>query len=295
HYVKVPENLIVIDFDLRDADGDKSLERNLEAASAWPATYAELSKSGAGVHLHYYYDGDVARLSREYADGIEVKVYSGNSSLRRRVSACNSVPIARLNGGLPLKEQKVINQETIQSEKGLRDLIARNLRKEIHPGTKSSVDFIHKILDEAYESGMSYDVTDLRSKIFTFAANSTNQAPTALKMVQTMQFKSEDAIEEAKTMPKDERLVMFDVEVYPNLFVICWKYQGAKQVQRMINPTPQDVETLMGMKLVGFNCRRYDNHILYARYMGYSNEQLYKLSQKLIGGDRNAYFAQAYK
>jgi len=295
HYVKVPENLIVIDFDLRDATGDKSLERNLEAASSWPPTYAELSKSGAGVHLHYYYDGDVAGLSREYADGIEVKVYVGNSSLRRRLSSCNSVPIARLNGGLPLKEKKVINQETVKSEKGLRDLIARNLRKEIHPGTKPSVDFIHKILDEAYESGMSYDVTDLRPKILTFAANSTNQAPTCIKMVQTMQFKSEDVIEEAKTMPKDERLVMFDVEVYPNLFVVCWKYQGAKQVQRMINPTPQEIEQLMSMKLVGFNCRRYDNHILYARYMGYDNEALYKLSQKLIANSGpGAYFAQAY-
>ena len=295
HYVKVPENLIVIDFDLRDATGDKSLERNLEAASSWPPTYAELSKSGAGVHLHYYYDGDVTGLSREYADGIEVKVYVGNSSLRRRLSSCNSVPIARLNGGLPLKEKKVINQETVKSEKGLRDLIARNLRKEIHPGTKPSVDFIHKILDEAYESGMSYDVTDLRPKILTFAANSTNQAPTCIKMVQTMQFKSEDVIEEAKTMPKDERLVMFDVEVYPNLFVVCWKYQGAKQVQRMINPTPQEIEQLMSMKLVGFNCRRYDNHILYARYMGYDNEALYKLSQKLIANSGpGAYFAQAY-
>src|SRR5690606_26426181 len=115
-----------------------------------------------------------------------------------------------------------------------------------------------------------------------------------MKMVKIMQFKSEDVIEEAKTMPKDERLVMFDVEEYPNLFVFCWKYQGVKQVQRMINPTPQEIKQLMSMKLVGFNCRRYDNHILYARYMGYSNEQLYKLSQKLIGGDRNAYFAQAY-
>jgi energy-coupling factor transporter ATP-binding protein EcfA2 len=58
HYVKVPENHIVIDFDLRGDDGEKSLERNLEAASAWPATYAELSKGGGGVHLHYIYDGD---------------------------------------------------------------------------------------------------------------------------------------------------------------------------------------------------------------------------------------------
>ena len=61
---KIPENHIVIDFDLKDENGNKSFERNLEAASKWPATYAELSKSGAGIHLHYLYSGDVSKLSR---------------------------------------------------------------------------------------------------------------------------------------------------------------------------------------------------------------------------------------
>ena len=31
------------------------------------------------------------------------------------------------------------------SEKALRELLERNLRKEIHPGTKPSMDFIKKI------------------------------------------------------------------------------------------------------------------------------------------------------
>ena len=57
HYVKVPENHIVIDFDIADADGNKSLDHNIEEASKWPPTYAELSKSGCGVHLHYIYTG----------------------------------------------------------------------------------------------------------------------------------------------------------------------------------------------------------------------------------------------
>jgi hypothetical protein len=64
HYVKVPENHIVIDFDIKDAEGNKSLEKNIEEASKWPATYAELSKSGNGVHLHYMYQGDASKLSR---------------------------------------------------------------------------------------------------------------------------------------------------------------------------------------------------------------------------------------
>lgn len=295
HYVKVPENHIVIDFDLKDENGQKSAERNLEAASQWPATYAEFSKSGKGVHLHYIYEGDARQLARVYEPGIEIKVFVGDASLRRMLTACNNVPVATINSGLPLKEKKVLNQEQIRSEKGLRDLIARNLRKEIHPGTKPSIDFIHKILEDAYSSGLSYDVTDLRSSILAFANNSTNQAPYCIKLVQTMQFKSDDNIESPPDTPEDETLVFFDVEVFPNLLVVCWKYDKAPQVVRMINPTPQEIEALMAMKLVGFNCRRYDNHILYARYMGYDNEAIYKLSQKIIDNVPGAYFGEAYR
>ena len=50
----------------------------------------------------------------------------------------------------------------------------------------------------------------------------------------------------------------------------------------------------MRFRLVGFNCRRYDNHILYARLMGYTNEQLYNLSTKIINGSANCFFGEAY-
>lgn len=294
HYVKVPVNHIVIDFDLTDENGDKSAERNLEAASKWPATYAEFSKGGNGIHLHYIYEGDATELARVYDDGIEIKVYTGDSSLRRRVSLCNDVPVATINSGLPLREKKVQNLETLKSEAGLRSLLLRCLKKEFHPGTKPSMDFIHKILEDAYKGGMQYDVTDMRPKIMAFANNSSNQALACLKLLQTMQFKSEDVVQASVELPKDERLSFFDVEVYPNLFVICWKYENSESLVRMINPTPQDVESLMALKLVGFNCRKYDNHILYARFMGYSNEQLYQLSQRIISGDPNAFFGEAY-
>ena len=62
----------------------------------------------------------------------------------------------------------------------------------------------------------------------------------------------------------------------------------------MINPSPSEIEELMRFRLVGFNCRRYDNHILYARLMGYTNEQLYNLSQKIINGSPNCFFGEAY-
>jgi hypothetical protein len=296
HYVQPPDNHIVIDFDLVGDDGQKSLERNLEAASTWPATYAELSKSGAGVHLHYIYGGDVAELKRTYDEGIEIKVFLGGSSLRRRLSRCNNVPIATLNGGLPTKEKKMLSSETIQSEKGLRDLVARNLRKEIHPGTKPSVDFIAKILEEAYFSGMEYDLTDLRPRILAFANNSSNQPLQALKIVQKMRFKSDEAIKQviSDEPAKDDRIVHYDVEVFPNLFVVCWKFDGVGPVVKMINPSPMDIEALFRLKLVGFNNRRYDNHILYARHLGYDNEQLYKLSQSIIAGNAGSLFGEAY-
>lgn len=295
HYVKVPENHIVIDFDIKDEEGNKSFEKNVEAASKWPATYAELSKSGAGVHLHYIYNGDVTKLSRVYADDIEIKIFVGGASLRRRLTKCNDIPIATVNSGLPMKkgDDKVISFDTIQSEKGLRNMIERNLAKEIHHSTKPSVDFIYKILEDAYNSGMKYDVNDMYNKIMGFAANSTHQSEYCMKLVDQMKFNSEEASEPIDD--NDKPIVFYDIEVFPNLFLVNWKVQGeGKQVVRMINPKPSDIEELIRYRLVGFNCRRYDNHLIYACLMGYTVEQLYKLSQRIINGDRGAFFGEAY-
>lgn len=294
HYVRVQENHIVIDFDLKDAEGNKSFEKNLIAASKWPATYAELSKSGAGIHLHYIYNGDVSKLSRVYDDDIEVKVCTGKSSLRRKLTKCNNLPIATISSGLPLKgDDNVINFDGIKSERTLRTMVKRNLNKEYHPSTASSISFINKLLNDAYTSGLNYDVSDMRNAVLAFAANSTNQADTCVKIVNKMKFKSEEP--SAAANDDEVSLIFYDVEVFPNLFIVCWKIAGKeKPVVRMINPTSADVEELIRFRLVGFNCRRYDNHILYARLMGYTNEQLYNLSQKIISGDRGAFFGEAY-
>ena len=294
HYVKVPENHIVIDFDIPDENGEKSLERNVIEASKWPPTYAELSKSGKGVHLHYIYKGDASKLSRIYDDHIEVKVFTGKSSLRRKLTKCNDLPIAEISSGLPLKgEDKLVNFEGVQTEKGIRTQIKKNLNKEYHGFTKPSMDFIYKILDDAYSSGISYDVSDMRPAIQAFAANSTNNADYCLKLMNKMKFKSDEPAENIES--DNEKLVFYDVEVFPTLFLVNWKVEGeGKPVVRMINPTSTEVENLMKRRLVGFNCRRYDNHILYARLMGYNNEQLYNLSQKIIEGKPNCFFGEAY-
>lgn len=294
HYVKPGMQHIVIDFDLRDDAGQKSVQRNLEAASKWPPTYAEFSKGGGGVHLHYMYSGNVADLSRVYDEGIEVKIFTGDASLRRKLTKCNRIPVATINSGLPLKERRVIDSDSIKSEKALRNLILRNLHKEIHPGTKPSIDFIYKILEDAYKSGLVYDVTDMRGAVLAFANNSTNNAMYCIKAVQNMQFKSDNQEPAVPNATDDDRLAFFDVEVFPNLFVVCWKFQGSDVVVKMLNPSAQEIENLASLKLVGFNNRRYDNHILYGRIMGMNNAQLYQLSQRIVSGEQGSMFGEAY-
>lgn len=343
HYVMPPLNHIVIDFDLKDDDGNKSLIKNLEAASKFPKTYAEVSKSGKGLHLHYIYDGDVDSLSRVYDDGIEVKVFTGNSSLRRALIACNNEPIATISSGLPLKEdnKKVVNEATIKNEKQIRTLIKRNLCKEYHADTSSSVNFIFSILKDAYDSGVDYDVSDMKQDVMLFAAQSSNQSLRCLKLVSQMKFKCKKFEEEQaegvliedgngvltngfvgetdsgvyiyekpefKTRDgfdldvlkeREKNFIFFDTEVFPNLFVVVWKRRGDSKCVTWINPTGKMIEDLCKNDLIGFNNRNYDNHILYARMLGYSEYELYCLSQKIISGTKgskqNAKFSEAYK
>lgn len=407
HYVKVPENHIVIDFDIPGDDGKKSLERNLAEASTWPATYAELSKSGAGIHLHYIYQGDVTRLSSKVKEHVECKVFTGNSSLRRKLTMCNMIKIATISSGLPLKkERKEKSQLQIGDENHLRIMIEKNLNKEFHGDTSSSINFINTLLDEAYENGIAYDFTVkkegedicLKDRIIEFAKGSHNQKDRCVKVTRDMKFKGKEEVlatnqdkmnfekelidkirdctdverqdvigslevvkdilneayesgksydlssmknsliafaqgsrhhtsdclktvsnlhllgkpneaeklasigmgdswDEIKDYGKertDGEIIFFDVEVFPNLFVLCWKIIDQDKVHKMINPTPTQVESLLKFKLVGFNCRRYDNHILWAKMMGYTNQQLYNLSQKIIKGEKNCFFGEAY-
>ena len=295
HYVKVPENHIVIDFDIPGEDGKKSFERNLEAASKWPRTYAELSKSGAGIHLHYIYSGDASKLSRIFDEHIEVKVFTGKSSLRRKLSKCNDIPVAFISSGLPMKGEKMVSTDRVQSEKALRILIMRNLNKEIHPYTKPSIDFIYKILEDAYSSDLTYDVDDMRNAILGFAASSTNQADACLKIVSKMHFKSK---EPTAVVTYEAPIVFFDCEVFPNLLLVNWKFQSTPDkdeptVYRLINPSADDIAKLSQYRLIGFNNRKYDNHILYARMIGWSVEAIYNLSQQIIN-EHTGFFGEAY-
>lgn len=293
HYVRIPQEHIVIDFDIPGPDGKKCFEKNLKAASKWPRTYAELSKSGAGIHLHYIYTGDVTTLSRIYDENIEVKIFTGKSSLRRKLSKCNDISVASISSGLPLKGEKMVDAKQVQNERHLRILIKKALAKEISPYTKPNVDFIAHVMEEAYEGNVVYDVDDMRNAILLFAASSTNQADICVKTVAKMHFKSK---EEAKSETDilEAPIAFFDCEVFPNLFLINWKLAGEdKPVHRMVNPTASEVEALTNYRLVGFNNRKYDNHMLWACMLGWTTEQLYALSNRIIN-EHTGFFGEAY-
>lgn len=300
HYVKPDENHIVIDFDIKDEQGNKSLEKNLEAANQFPKTYAEVSKSGAGIHLHYIYDGDVETLSRIYDDNIEIKVFKGGSSLRRKLTLCTAIPIATISSGLPLKPAskgaKMIDiKERFKNDKEICMFIKRILAKEFHANTKPSIDFINKVLNDLYESGKVYDVTCMRPSVLAFAASSSNQSATCIKIVNNMKFKSEEAEPVIDPTDDEKPLVFYDIEIFPNLFLLNYKFYKQDKVYRLINPKPGVLSELVANnRLVGYNCRRYDNHIVYAAMMGFTNEQLYQLSQRIIGGSSNCFFGEAY-
>ena len=316
HYVRVPKNHIVIDFDLRNEKGEKDMMLNLEAASKWPRTYAEFSKGGNGIHLHYIYSGDVDKLEVLYAPGIEIKVFRGRAALRRRVSKCLNIDIATLAvGALPLKEEKMIDTDRLKDEMHLRNIVKKCLRKANHGATRPEVDLIAKVLEEAYAGGLSYDLNDMEHDILVFAMNSTHQSDYCVKVVSELPFRSRDreaAVYEEREadsyIPKEEDpIVFFDIEIYPpgidsdgeeneGLFLICWKVAGeGEPVHHMVNPKPHEVEHLTKMKLVGFNNRRYDNHILYARILGYDNAALYDLSNRIIVEKAdNAKFSEAF-
>lgn len=290
HYVKVPVNHIVIDFDICDEKGEKNLERNLELASNFPETYCEVSRSGQGLHLHYIWDGDPLQLADHYDDKIEIKVYTGNQTLRRKLSLCNNLPIRHLSSGLPLKEKgggDTVPDKTLADEKHLRNIIAIALQKKTPKMgcTKREVEWIKKILDEAYDSGMHYDLTDISDDVYGFCANSTNNSDYCLKLFDEMHFRSAAPSADISDEGSDRPLVFFDCEVYSNLFVLVLIPANSDKRIKLINPAPDIVEGLVqSMDLVGFNNWNYDNSILWAWIMHYNNQDLYQLSQDIIGG-----------
>lgn len=307
HYVRLPLNHIVIDFDIKDSEGNKDLEANLIASQKFPPTYTELSKSGAGVHLHYYYDGDVSKLANLYEDDIEIKVFTGKQALRRKLTKCNALEIAHITTGLPTKEKDGVKvyqdvQIITWNEKKMRTAVKKNIMKEYHGATKPSVDFIAHIFEQAEKDGVKYDLRDMRQDVIIFAAKSSNNSAYCLKVANNINYCTIDEVVDVPDIQSnssevdDNNIWFYDIEVFPNVFMIGYKQRGVDNYTYAINPTGAEVESIFNNPLIGFNNRRYDNHICYNRILGASNIELFHQSQNIIEGDgKSGFFSSAYE
>lgn len=350
HFVRVPLQHIVIDFDLKNEAGEKDLDINLSKAALFPPTYTEVSKSGGGVHLHYWYDGDVSLLANEVEPHVEIKVFSGKSALRRKYILSNDEPIAHISTGLPLKaipEESMYKdtKEIVWNEKKLREFVLRCLRKEHHGSTKPEIDFMFKVLNEAKDDNVEFDLSDLSEVIYKFAMSSTNQYEYCMHLFPSIPLstieKPEEKVWSRNEIIPDEELIFFDIEVFSNLLLVCWKQYGLVMPEdyfdRMVlsnnkygysfkgnkddvnrleqwreqhktkfavlfNPSTSLLEYMMTKPLVGFNNRKYDNHIVYSGYMGATTMDMYNQSQSIInndggtvGGAYNISYADVYE
>lgn len=324
HYVQgFSQQLVTVDFDKKGPDGKKDLEANLKAASEWPPTYAELSNSGVALHLEYFYDGDPNDVSSVFDEDVEIKVFPDDKSLalRRRVSACNDLPIAHLKpGSLPFKEKRqVINWDGVQDDKHLRNLINQAIAKNIRPygeepKTITCVKYIRNLLKQAQDDGMTYDIRDLENLIYSFAASSHHNSEECIRIFYDMELKwpKEDegfSMDKAKSgiYSGDAPIIILDCEVTRNLILVVYKElepdgipavkKNPKDIKnkcvRLYNPKPHEIEKLFRMKIVGHNVVGYDNHILYALYLGYSPEEVFNLSQSIIVHGKRSPFYEA--
>lgn len=319
HYVRLPKNHIVVDLDLKDESGEKSLSLNLQAAKMFPETYMEVSKSEKAIHLHYIYDGDVTILDRCPEPNIEVKVFTGKAPLRRKLTLCNNIPITTISSGLKIKEKKSMTPLTqIKDEKHLRSLINKALKLEIHANTRPSVDFIKKIIDDAIAAKILFDLTDLYPQLIVFAAGSTHQSDYCVEVVRGLRLSTLPNPVDIEITDTSAEILVYDIECFQNLFTFSYTFTSLDELQEvfshdkmaktetrqaiqdfserllipgrvktLVNPTAEDMTPFLSSKMIGFNNRRYDNHILYARCMGESNMQCYLRSQAIINGARD--------
>ena len=344
HYVKVPQNHIVLDFDMKNENGEKDLELNIKEALQYPPTYAEVSKSGGGLHLHYWYDGEVTDLKNLIKDDVEIKVFTGNSSLRRKLVKCNNKPIAHIATGLPLKEKDVTMYKDIEdihwTESKLRKFIENCMDKSHHGATKPEVDFIYSELQKAEATGVRYNLTDMYDALFKFAMRSTHNRDYCIDIINKLPlstYQTEEEVGNGNDVVDDKDIVFFDVEVFSNLFLVCWKKNGVEIPDWVFddldthcidnlylamadssdilkkewyaqnkdnygiwfNPSMNQLEYLLQFPLVGFNNRKYDNHILYNASLGASPMDLYMQSQNIInktgdGGMKPAAYNLSY-
>lgn len=300
HYVNVNDKwkLIFIDLDLRNEKGEKDRTLNLEAAKRFPPTYAEYSKSGQGVHLYYYYSGDPSELSHVIDENIELKTTYGNAPIRRKMCGCNNLDIATISSGLPIKEEdnKVFDENSVMEEAQLRKCILRCLKKEHHGATTPEVHLIKKVLTEAYESNVHYDLRNLEERVTTFAMNSTNQSNVCMNLISDLHWCSKDVEEKVKDdnvelevvqtsdyNEGEKPLCFYDTEFFPNYNVICFSEEDEEEVHKVRFPKPKDIQLLYNKyRMIAYNGRNYDAHMNRGWILGNSPKEQYELSRGII-------------
>lgn len=310
HYIRAPKELIRIDFDA------PTLEENIKLSTGYPETYGEISKSGKGVHLWYFYDGDdVETLVRRISPEVEIKINTGKAGVRRKFTHSNGIEhiSTMYPADLSHKETSMLKdtENMFINEKALRTQIEKSLRKENTGSTITEVQFIAHLLDEALASGKDFDVKDLRQSVLAFATRSRHQAPKALEIFAKMKFSSKEEEQQREwndehqgyvDVPDDE-LVIFDIESIPDLFMVSYMQHHTGEPKTLIwyeplgmRITREEIDELLANPLVGFNNLRYDNHIMYGAHLGKTPEQLYYQSKHLVThGDNSGTYNAAYQ
>lgn len=280
HYVRMQPNHIVIDFDCRDAGGGKSLAVNIEKIKelGLPMTYGELSKSGQGVHLHYFYDGDPETLTSILDENVEVKVFRGNASLRRKFTFSNGYQIATISSGIPKKAKREDVASEIKDAKHLEFFILKGVRGE-YGSHIVTMNFLAKVIDQCYESGsFEYNIEYLRENIVVYARNSTNHAKECEDIAWSLHLVSKNYVDERP-------IAFFDFEVFKNFNCMAWGLLDSDQVNCEIFPSAKTIVTFFKTyRVIGYNNKRYDNMIAEAIISGAEPMELYKLSKRLVSG-----------
>ena len=224
------------------------------------------------------------------------------------------------------------------TEKKLRTFIENCMDKVHHSATKPEIDFIYTVLEQAKDTGVKYNLNDMLDPLTKFAMHSSHNSDYCLGIVNKLTlstYQTEDEIGNGNDIMDDKNIVFFDIEVFSNLFLVCWKKNGFeipawvyddldkdinsgikyhssdiiksnwydqhknKDYGIWFNPTVNQLEYLLQKPLVGFNNRKYDNHILYNASLGATPMELYMQSQNIInhtgdGGMKPAAYNLSY-
>ena len=282
HYVKLPSSHIVIDLDCRDSLGGKSKQANLDMIRklGFPPTYAEFSKSGEGIHLHYIYDGDPTLLTNLICENVEVKVFKGNASLRRKFTFSNGLPVAHISSGIPLKEKKEdVAKAGVKDSKHLENIIKKGLRGE-YGSHVVTIQFLAYIIGQCKSKNMPYDISMYKDDMMDYALASTHHSKELPSIVDSIPFKNGD---------EEKPIAFFDMEIFPNYNCLCWKLHGESQTNRERFPSAQTIQQLVtDYRLIGFNNKAYDNAMMYYIMQGYSPQALYRESKAIISKKKRA-------